>query len=440
MCKILFQLFVLFFIIVSTTGCAHDPIAPRSAAELALVDRPPLPVPLVVISSQRFGHRTPTSRPPDDFGRAIALGDGVLAIGAPDRTSGDMGQSGSVMVYRRQGEQWIEETQLFAGDQQGGSQHKLYFGSTLAFSSDLLFVGAPGADDSQVGDDSGAVYIFQDAPGGWQEVARLAAKQPVASAGLGSLLAAFGDTLAAGDGYEGQRVTIFQRSSGQWSQQTSLEIPQVEGAITSLGSLALYGDTLVLNTGSRKGEGETAQISSRLLIYERSGNEWRGPAELDGQGATYAGSVALDGDGERATRLAVGGVLDRDEIGSSGVAIFERHTPDWELSAILTCPEEDSTNGFSISSFGASLALQGDLLLVGTPLSSEDSYLDGVAYLFEYHQGRWVEQLRLTQTHDDGQGDFFGGSTALYGNTVLIGAADEFGQAAYVFEVGNRKK
>lgn len=437
--KKVFRLFVPVLIVVSLAGCAQDPVPPRPGTEPSLVHRPALPAPLAVIASQRLEPHAPTSGPPEDFGKAVALGEGVLAVGAPDETSGEMGQNGSVLVYRRQGDEWVEEAQLFASDQTDASQHKQNFGKALAFSGDLLCVGAPGADAPQVGEDSGAVYVFQDAPGGWIEVARLVAEQPQAGAGFGSILAASGDTLAVGDGYYGQRVTLFQGISNNRVQRAEIKIPQMEGTTASLGSLALNGDTLALNVGYRQGEGMNTQIYSRILIYERSGSEWQKPIELPTTAKAYTGGISLDGDGRRANRLAAGTNLDDFLLGSKGVAVFERGSLDWELRETLTSPDGGSSMMYyALPSFGASLALQGDLLVVGEPFINEDNMADGQAYLFERNQGRWVEQLRLTQNHDGGEGDFFGGPIALQGNTVLISAADEFGQAVYVFEIGNR--
>jgi hypothetical protein len=88
--------------------------------------------------------------------------------------------------------------------------------------------------------------------------------------------------------------------------------------------------------------------------------------------------------------------------------------------------------------FGSSLALNGDILLVGAGMASEDSFWDGVAYVFQYHQGSWVDQLRLTPPEDGGSGDFFGSHVAVNGDTYLISAPNEFGNAVYVYEIGER--
>jgi hypothetical protein len=44
----------------------------------------------------------------------------------------------------------------------------------------------------------------------------------------------------------------------------------------------------------------------------------------------------------------------------------------------------------------------------------------------------------LTHAEDGGFGDFFGSSVAIQGDTLLIAAPSEYGQTAYVFEIGER--
>ena len=118
---------------------------------------------------------------------------------------------------------------------------------------------------------------------------------------------------------------------------------------------------------------------------------------------------------------------------AGAVYIYDLGPSGWERSVTLTAPD-----GQFMDMFGSSLALDGDLLLVGAAMTSEDSFWDGVAYVFQYHQGSWVDQLRLTPPEDGGFGDFFGSSVAVNGDTYLISAPNEFGNAVYVYEIGER--
>jgi hypothetical protein len=90
------------------------------------------------------------------------------------------------------------------------------------------------------------------------------------------------------------------------------------------------------------------------------------------------------------------------------------------------------------SGYGATVALHGDLLLTGAPGYSEDTFWDGVAYLYQLNEGRWGDQLRLNHSEDGGFGDFFGSQVEVFDNTLLVSAPNEFGNAVYVFEVGTK--
>ena len=83
-------------------------------------------------------------------------------------------------------------------------------------------------------------------------------------------------------------------------------------------------------------------------------------------------------------------------------------------------------------------ALVGDRLLVGTGGAKEDRFWDGAAYTFHYHQGRFIDLLRLTPPEDGSFGDFFGSHVPVHGNTSLISAPNEFGNAVYVYEIRER--
>jgi len=120
---------------------------------------------------------------PDDmtvlgrFGSALAMGDGVLAVGAPSFTP-----QGSVWIYRLDASRgWVVEAELRADDLPAGAR----FGGSVAFADDRLLVGAQGTPTQP-----GLVAVFtRDADGAWSERERL--RGPDASAGDG-----FGATLA----------------------------------------------------------------------------------------------------------------------------------------------------------------------------------------------------------------------------------------------------
>ena|GEM_PF-6331320 len=98
---------------------------------------------------------SPGSMPGDRFGYAVAIADYYIAVGAPDISEGAIDLIGAVFVYERDGSSWdleqfIQPAGLRAGDR---------FGESAAIVGNIVFAGAPQADDSGIL--SGVVYAIQ---------------------------------------------------------------------------------------------------------------------------------------------------------------------------------------------------------------------------------------------------------------------------------------
>lgn len=97
----------------------------------------------------------------DYFGSEVAIGDGVVCIGAPEH-DGNGSLSGAAYLYRSEtGEQYAKLIPSIRGSSQ-------FFGSAIAIEDDLLVVGAP---EYNYGRSSGVAYLFQTQTG--QRIARL---------------------------------------------------------------------------------------------------------------------------------------------------------------------------------------------------------------------------------------------------------------------------
>ena len=94
--------------------------------------------------------------PGDYFGRSVALTDYFATIGAPydDNASGT--NAGAVYVYYRSGDELLYVEKRTASDGAAGD----LFGYTTAMSGDYAVFSAL-YDDNAVGQDAGAVYMFE---------------------------------------------------------------------------------------------------------------------------------------------------------------------------------------------------------------------------------------------------------------------------------------
>jgi len=147
-----------------------------------------------------------------DFGRALALGDGILVVGA----SGDRSRSRYVDgdEFDAVGATWYHSNldnsisfhgaaYVFERDSTVGWQKTAYlkasnsdgqdgFGMSVSLLGDYLAVGAPGANgaDADSPDDdatqaSGAAYLFHRSALGWSQAAYLRQSTPTSGAGFG---------------------------------------------------------------------------------------------------------------------------------------------------------------------------------------------------------------------------------------------------------------
>jgi len=154
--------------------------------------------------------------------------------------------------------------------------------------------------------------------------------------------------------------------------------------------------------------------------------------------------VALSGDtlavGAHLEASAATGVngnqADNSAPNSGAVYVFTRTGGVWSQQAYVKA----SNTGVG-DQFGVSVALFGDTLAVGAP--GEDSFASGVngnqfadlfqgdsgaVYVFTRTGGVWSQQAYVKASNTDGEfftGDRFGGSVALFGDTLAVGAIGE---------------
>lgn len=212
-----------------------------------------------------------------------------------------------------------------------------------------------------------------------------------------------------------------------WDETTEL-LPSHPDVYDGLGaSVSISGDVALVGN---PGDSLNGIASGAAHVFERSGATWVEVATLrpsDGApGDYFGGSVSLSG------RTALIGADNDDDNGpeSGSAYVFVQEGGVWtERTKLL--PSDGMANDY----YGSSVAVSGDVALVGAPSSYNNSYTTGSAYIFVRENGVWTEQVELLAA-DASSGDDFGESVSLSGDTALVGAPDsgdlEEG-AAYVF-------
>ena len=219
----------------------------------------------------------------------------------------------------------------------------------------------------------------------------------VAAQGFGtSVLVAGGGVLVGEPTSEREPGSVRVFRDGRWTEVQALYAPDAAARDGFGSALAAGGPHLFVG----------APGAGVVHVFEREGAEWRHAAEISSPGLEAFGRSLAAGD----THLLVAAA---DGAGGQGVVVaYRRVDGGWEEEARLAADGAPA-------GFGASIALGGDLALVGAPLVDEGR---GEAYLFAFEaDAGWQRVVRLGG--DDGDaGRAFGSAVAFAGDEALVGA------------------
>jgi len=184
-------------------------------------------------------------------------------------------------------------------------------------------------------------------------------------------------------------------------------------------SVAISGDTVVVGANYVDIGGNLNQGSA--YVFVRNGATWTQQEKLtaaDGTGNDDFGfSVAISHD-----TVVVGAINDDvgGGFGQGSAYVFVRSGTTWSQQEKLTAGD-----GVTFDSFGFSVAISGDTVVVGSWFDDIGGEFDqGSAYVFVRSGGTWSQQQKLTATDGDSD-DHFGVSVGISGDTVVIGAPND---------------
>jgi uncharacterized repeat protein (TIGR01451 family) len=312
--------------------------------------------------------------------------------------------------------QIYSETKLTGSDVVPGGFND-FFGASVSISGDSAVIGAFGHPHESLGL-IGSAYVFVRSGSGWTEQAELIASDPAQQDFFGISVAISGDTIVVGApldddaGDSSGSAYVFVRSGSSWTEQAKLTGSDTAGGVPGNSgdefgmSVAITGDTVVVGARSHI-HGLPAQGNGAAYVFERSGSVWAQQAELIPSEVTayFGSSVAIDGD-----TLVVGAVY------NNLVFVFERSGSSWAAQPALTGSDAEFGDDF-----GAFVAISGDTVVVGAPSNDALGEDSGSAYVFVRSGSSWTQLPKLTAP-DTAAGDEFGGSVAVSGDTVVVGA------------------
>ena len=377
----------------------------------------------------------------DRFGLTFAVDGDVVVAGVYRKND----LTGAAYIYERNEggiNNWGEVKKLIASDAQIDDR----FGYSVAVAGDVMFIGAYCEDEG--GTNAGAVYVFERNTGGinaWGEVKKLTASNSEENAYFGISVAVAGDTAIVcaycedvGGITNAGAAYVFERNAGgtdTWGEINKLIASDAEEGDCFGNSVAMKGDVVIVGAPYE----DTGGISAgAAYIFERnagSANAWRQVRKI------MASDPEADDNFGRVVSIAaditiLGTYKKNNFTGAAYIIPVSSKTKDFIETEKITASDAEAWDSFAFS-----VAVDGDVVVVGTPF--EDSIDDeaGAAYIFERNTGgvnAWAQVKKLTAS-DGAASDSFGFAVAVAGDVIVVGASDKnTGQyksgAAYIFE------
>ncbi len=240
--------------------------------------------------------------------------------------------------------------------------------------------------------------------------------------------AVIGNASDTDNGVNAGAAWVFQFDGSNWVQQQKLLA--ADGAASDIfgGTVAISGDIIVI--GARRDDDNGNNSGSAYVFrFDPDTSNWIQEQKLlsdDGHFSDYFGiSVAVSGD------IALIGAYFHGLLAGAAY-VFRYDGSSWVQEQELLPDDPDL-----FSKFGISVALDGDIAVIGAYFDDDNGDFSGSAYVFRFDGSSWVFEHKLLAA-DGGPGDRFGLPVAISGETVVVGAQshDEFGPesgGAYVY-------
>jgi len=249
-----------------------------------------------------------------------------------------------------------------------------------------------------------------------------------------------------GDNNRKGSVSIFSRNQGgtnAWGLVIQLNVLDGNNNDDFGSSIAISGQYVIIGAPGNDDSGTDAG-SAYIYACNQGGNDHWGLVttllpEATTDRSKFGSAVAISGD-----NAVVGAPNDDDNDTDAGaIYIYTRNhggTDKWGLVEKLYAEDSIFIDG-NPDNFGASVAIDGDYAIIGTPGADDGSIDSGVAYVFYRHQegnNNWGQQAKLAASDGDAYYHFaeavsISGSTALVGSAVDNNANGSQAGAAYFF-------
>lgn len=394
----------------------------------------------------------------DSFGTCVGISGDRVVVGSPRESGNSRGVNGNqagmavrdrgaAYVFSRNGSTWMQEAYVKA------SNDSRLFGTSAAISGDTMVIGSPDEDTNSTGINgiqsdenlkpTGAAYTFVRTEAGWSQVAYLKAGNTGFSDEFGQSVAVSGDVVVVGARMEDSNAVGFNNSgandnatdSGAAYVFTGFSDRAPEIRVEATAEIA-DGGTFDFGTASKNTSGAPISFTVRNtgsadltgLAVAKDGShpgdfivsspekETLGP----GESLTLSITFHPTEEGTRSCDLHLASNDEDESPYDIRLTGFGEQVKALPLGAALRL------KGYPVGAgdfFGSSIAISGDIMVVGGVKSSGSSDSGGV-YIFVRNGGGWEQEARLKPT------DFlvsrsFGQAVSISGDTVVVGSPGE---------------
>lgn len=342
----------------------------------------------------------PAAQAGERLGDELSMNADWICAGLSERASASLDRAGVVLAWPRTAAGYGSPIELTSPDQESFGR----FGTSVALDhsggSSGLAIGENRS--SQFGSPpSGVVHIYREQAGSWLVEASL--PNPGFTTNLFGASVGFADDLVV-VGAPNQNavgaVYVYRNGGGGWFLEATLTPSDATGSDQFGGDVAVDGNRVIVGA-IRHAIGGAFQGAA--YVFEGTGGAWAETGKVTSATGTgdlgFGVSVALD----RTT--AVVGATQTNNVGAAYVYDLAGGSP-----ALV---ERLQPSGLgSAATFGHSVAIRGDQLVVGAYQDTVVGTLTGSAWIFERTAGSFLPRQRLVRT---GLPSFHGFSVALDG-------------------------
>lgn len=240
----------------------------------------------------------------------------------------------------------------------------------------------------------------------------------VAVLGEFAIAGAYGDDGVGGT--DSGSAYIFRRRGSGWIYQQKLEASDAASTDYFGYAVELHGDMAMVGAISDEPGGS-------VYVFRRTqpNENWQQVQKIvppdSAQGNSFGCSIDADG-----RYMAIGARMDSDVVNAAGsvyVYEYEDSIQQWVYLDEFRAHDPGANEWF-----GEELAMSGDYVVVGVWKDDPNGLTSGSAYVFKRLIGTWVEQAKIVPA--DGAAEAkFGSDVAIDGDTIAIGASDDWASA-----------